>query len=111
VEAGDVEKIDTYRLHEASCRETIVSTGTALRKLEEQVAPGPETQALLREEREKLARLHRSALDNNTLTQKRLTTTMSRVKEELAALSDRLRRIEGGKSPEADDPNFIDIYS
>jgi hypothetical protein len=111
LEKGDDEKLDVYREHEAACREKIVSTAAALRTLEGLVQAGPAEQALIEAEKNSLERLRQDALAANALTRELMTVTMGKVAGELAALGESLRKIEGGKTQNHDDPSFIDVYS
>jgi chromosome segregation ATPase len=111
IEKSDDEKLERYQEHETACRDNIVSTTAALRGLEGRLTPGSSEIARIREERQSLESLRREALAANTLTQERLRVKMQAVASELTALQERLRALGGGKSPDHDDPTYIDVYS
>ncbi len=111
IEKGDDEKLERYQEHETACRESIVSTSATLLRLAGRPTPEPSRTVRLREERQSLESLRREALAANTLTQERLRVKMQAVTSELTALQERLRALGGGKTPDHDDPTYIDVYS
>jgi hypothetical protein len=111
VDRGDEGHLELYSEHEAACRQKIVAAAVALREHDTLAPVRPEDAARLATDRQALEDLRLEALRENTLTQERLGVTMAGMKNELAALSERLRSIEGGKSRDLEDPKFIDVYS